>query len=73
MVNVLAHYEDGTYVECSHVTQISYLGYDKTVIVSEEELVSHLFPIDKTLWFHSADGISVISSNGLRFVEIVKE
>ena len=73
MVNVLAHYEDGNYVECLHITQISYMGYDKTVIVPEEELTSHLFPINQTLWFHSADGISVLSSKGLRCVKMVKE
>lgn len=72
MVKVHAFYEDGKDVERSHITGISY-NTTKTVNIPEEDLVKYLIPIDKTLWLHSNDGITIINSNGLRYIAITQE
>ena len=66
-------YEDGKYVECSHVTGASYNGYDSTVKVEEANLSTTLFPLKKTLWLHTSDGMYCISGDGVRTIEVHKE
>ena len=66
-------YEDGTFVEYEHVIEASYNGRDTLVVVSGEQLLSHRFPVEKSLWLRTDNGMLSISSVGLRSVEVRKE
>ena len=73
MVSVTACYEDNDCRTFSHITKISYNGYDEVIEVSEEKLITHSFPIGVPLWLYSDNGVAVIHGSGLRCVVIVKE
>lgn len=73
MVSVLVTYEDGKCNEHLHITRISYNGSNKTMDIPENDLITHHFPIGKTLWLHSSNSVSVVSGSGLRLVDIRQE
>ena len=56
-----------------HINKITYSDYIDDVTVSEEEMLSHRFPLDCTLRLYSSVGNYVISSDIIGTLEIEKE
>lgn len=66
-------YEDGTSIECQDVVEARYNGADKNVIVSNDEISSHLFPLGKALWLKTETGTYSINGNGIRFITVERQ
>ena len=73
MYYVVATYTDGKFVECLHVTEISYNGANALKTVTADEIPSHKFPIGKTLWLKTNNGCISIAGDSLRVIEIRSE
>ena len=46
--------------------------FENEVVVEGDKLLSHHYPIDRTLWIHSENEIHSISHTGLRTISVSK-
>lgn len=73
MCHFIFRYEDGTLLEYEHITEVSYNGHNKLVVVSEEQLADHLFPVGKPLWMRADNKTFSINASNIRSIEVRKE
>ena len=66
------HYADGSKIKCERVKSAAYSSGSR-VNVSENELVTHPFPMGKALWLFTETGSFCVGHDGLRCVEVTTE
>lgn len=66
-------YADGGELDYEHVKSASYTSAKGQVCVSEQELITHAFPLGKVLWLFSESGSFCASDDGLRCIKVIVE
>lgn len=56
-----------------HINKITYSDFIDDVTVGEEEMLTHRFPLDRTLYLYSFSGNYVVSGDIIGTLEIEKE
>lgn len=56
-----------------HISKITYSDYIDDVVVGEEEMLTHCFPLDCTLRMYSSMGNYVVSGDIIGALEIEEE
>ena len=76
MIRIIAQYGKNESYQFDHVAKIVYMdsvmGFESEVVVEGDKLLSHHYPIDRTLWIHSENEIHSISHTGLRTISVSK-
>lgn len=65
-------YTDQSKIVCEHVKS-AFHASGNGVNVSEQELVSHHFPINRGLWLNTENGSFCVNHDGLRCIEVKAE
>ena len=74
IIHVAVSYEKGNSYTCDDVVEISYVTLlGENVTVTGDELLIHHFPVGRTLWLRTPDGISSVSGDGVRAIDVYKE
>lgn len=69
-VNIL--YDDGKTFTCNNVVSIQYDDANGIVTVPAEKFSNHRFPIPRTYWLQTQDGMCVANLTGMRIFELIK-
>ena len=74
MIHVVVSYDKGNSYSCDDVVEISYVTVlGEAVTVTGDDLLTHHFPIGRTLWLRTSDGTSSVSGDGIRAIDVYRE
>ena len=74
MIHVVVSYDKGNSYSCDDVVEISYVTVlGEEVTVNGDDLLTHHFPIGRTLWLRTSDGTSSVSGDGIRAIDVYRE
>ena len=74
MIHVVVSYDKGNSYRCDDVVEISYVTVlVEKVTVAGDDLLTHHFPIGRTLWLRTSDGTSSVSGDGVRAIDVYGE
>lgn len=74
MIRIAVSYEKGNCYTCDDVTKIVYTDViGSEITVEGNDLLTHHFPIGRTLWVHSSNGTGSVSGTGIRAIDIYEE
>lgn len=73
MCTFVITYTDGSWFKCLHVNSATYGTPSGNRTVQENELLTHFFPVGRSLWLHSNSGNHCVNGDGIRHIEILAE
>lgn len=65
-------YKDGSRQDFDHIIRAEYISFEK-VVVNRDELLSHHFPIGKTIHLFSETESYAVSGENVKVISVVKE
>jgi len=66
-------YNDKSYQEFEHITKVKYFNAIDDVVVSENEILEHDFPVSCDMHLYAEGANYSASCKGLKFISITKE